>query len=91
MELEEGLARDLLPESLVDAWREAEHGQSLEARIVSAADKLQMMIKVLAYQRQGRGDLKQFWNNPHNFRTMGLALVERVYARLRARALGPAS
>lgn len=85
-ELDERLARELLPEPLFGAWQEAERGESLEARIVKAADKLQMMIKVLAYQSQGRGQLDEFWRNPANFRTMGLALAERLYDRICDRA-----
>lgn len=85
-ELDERLARELLPETLFGAWAEAEGGESLEARVVKAADKLQMMIKVLAYQSQGRGQLEEFWRNPANFRSMGLPLAERLYDRICARA-----
>lgn len=80
------VARELLPATLAEAWGEAEEGASLEARIVKAADKLQMMIKVLAYERQGRGDLGEFWENPANFREMGLPLAARVYDRICRRA-----
>ena len=85
-ETEERVARELLPPSLADAWREAEKGATLEARIVKAADKLQLMIKVLAYERQGRGRLDEFWENPANFREMGLALAARLYDRICRRA-----
>jgi putative hydrolase of HD superfamily len=85
-EMEGRLARELLPAALAEAWGEAEQGATLEARIVKAADKLQMMIKVLAYERQGRGHLDEFWENPANFREMGLALAARVYDRICARA-----
>jgi putative hydrolase of HD superfamily len=85
-EVEERLARELLPGDLADAWREAEQGTSLEARIVKAADKVQMMIKVLAYQRQGRGSLGEFWEHPGNFRDMGLRFAAGVYDRICERA-----
>lgn len=85
-ELEQRLVRELLPEALAARWREAEAGQTLEARIVKAADKLQMMIKAHVYERQGRGRLDEFWANPKNFRDGELDLVKRVYARLRTRA-----
>lgn len=54
-ELEEGIAARLLPEPQQRSWREAEDGTSLEARIVKAADKIQMMTKALVYGEQGRG------------------------------------
>ncbi len=88
-EVEGRLARELLPEDLAQAWRETEQGSSLEARIVKAADKLQMMIKVVAYERQGRGSLDEFWQNPANFRDMGLAPASRVYDRICERAQRP--
>jgi putative hydrolase of HD superfamily len=85
-ELDRRLAAELLPDSLAEAWSEVERGESLEARVVKAADKLQMMIKAFAYGSQGRGALDEFWLNPANFRDMGLPLAARVYERLCARA-----
>ncbi len=85
-QVDEHIAHELLPDALWENWREAEDGASLEARIVKAADKLQMMIKVLAYESQGRGNLADFWANPRNFRDMGLPLASRLYARIRERA-----
>ncbi len=87
--LEARLAGELLPAGLAEAWREVQRGESLEARIVKAADKLQMMIKALVYERQGRGELSDFWENARNFRTMDLPLAERLYDRLCARAGRP--
>jgi putative hydrolases of HD superfamily len=89
-ELEARLAGELLPERLARDWAEAERGESLEARIVKSADKIQMMIKASVYERQHRGQLEEFWANPKNFRDMGLPLAERVFARLRERAGRPA-
>ena len=40
---------------------------SREARFVKVCDKLQLMIKVLAYQQWGAGGLGEFWDNPANF------------------------
>ncbi len=84
-ELEERLASDLLPPELFAVWREAEQGESLEARVVAAADKLQMMIKVSAYEASGRGNLEEFWHNPKNFR-MDLPIARQVFARICERA-----
>ncbi len=84
--LETRIARELLPEDLFGYFREAEAGQSLEARIVRAADKIQMMIKVLVYENANRGDLHEFWENPKNFRHMDLPMARRVYEAICARA-----
>jgi putative hydrolase of HD superfamily len=84
-ELEERLARELLPPALFEPFLEYERAESLEARIVRAADKIQMMIKVLAYERAGRGQLQEFWDNPKNFRDAGLPAATRVYEAIRAR------
>lgn len=82
---EAALAARLLPGPLVTAWREAESGETLEARVVKAADKIQMMAKVLAYERQGRGDLSDFWANEANFRDRGVPLAAAVFAVIRER------
>lgn len=90
-ELERAIVARLLPEPQADAWREAEDGQSLEARIVKAADKIQMMTKALVYDRQQRGDLHEFWENEKNFPDKGLAIAREVHEVLRARHRDPAS
>jgi putative hydrolase of HD superfamily len=84
-ELEGELITRLVPEPQQRAWREAEDGVSLEARIVKAADKIQMMTKALVYGRTGRGDLHEFWNTDNNFPDKGLAIAREVYDVLRAR------
>lgn len=86
---EAALAARLLPDAT--PYLEAAHGDSLEARIVKAADKLQMMTKALIYERQGRGDLHEFWQNDANFEDRGLAVVREAFALLRARHADPSS
>ena len=83
--LEARLAAELLPPGLIADWTEAERGDSLEARIVKAADNVHMMIKASIYERKRGAALDEFWNNPKNFRDMGLPLAERLFARLRER------
>lgn len=84
-ELEGQIADRILPHPQRDAWREAEDAISLEARIVKAADKIQMMTKALVYERQQRGDLHEFWRNDKNFPDKGLPIAREVFALLRAR------
>jgi len=87
--LEDDLAGRLLPDPA--PWREAHAGDTLEARVVKAADKVQMMTKALVYGQQGRGDLHEFWLNEKNFDDRGLDVVREAFALLRARHADPAS
>lgn len=90
-ELEGEIIERLVPEPQQRAWREAEDGESLEARIVKAADKIQMMTKALIYGRAGRGDLHEFWMNEANFADKGIAVAREVHEVLRARHGEPQS
>jgi putative hydrolase of HD superfamily len=87
--VEHTIVSEHLPDAWVDLWEEVEAGQTIEARIVRAADKLQMMIKVLIYEEQRRGDLSDFWANPKNYRDAGLDLVRRTYETICRRAGRP--
>jgi putative hydrolase of HD superfamily len=87
--LERDLVDGMLPPAYRELWREAEAGASLEARIVKAADKIQMMIKVVRYERTRGAQLGEFWDNPGNFRHMDLPEARAVFARIRERAGRP--
>lgn len=50
-----------------------------EARLVRGLDKAQMMMKIVMYEREGRGRLKEFWKNPKNFEDFGLAPVSALF------------
>ena len=81
---EHALIHDLLPPTARTHWEEMEACESLEARIVAAADKIQMMVKALMYETQKRGQLREFWENPKNFRHRGLDVAQEVFDELRA-------
>ncbi|UJR82272.1 HD domain-containing protein [Sandaracinus amylolyticus] len=85
-ELEASLVERLLPPAQREDWRVMEEGQSLEARIVKAADKIQMMIKALSYGHQQRGHLVEFWAHPKNFDDRGIAVAREVFEAICARA-----
>jgi putative hydrolases of HD superfamily len=71
-------------------FEELEGAGTPEARLVKGLDKVQMMIKVLGYEREGRGRLGDFWVSPANFRDYGLEpvrLLFREIARLAGRSL----
>lgn len=61
-------------------------GESAEARLVLALDRAQMLIKTLMYQREGRGRLGEFWENPRHFEDYGLAPVSRLFDAICAEA-----
>jgi putative hydrolase of HD superfamily len=83
------LARVLTPEQHAQQ-REAEAGETLEARIVKAADKIQMLVKAGLYEEQRRGRLDEFWANTKNRRHMDLDFAKEIFAEIekRARAAG---
>jgi putative hydrolase of HD superfamily len=83
--LEAGIAAELLPDPYAAAWREADAKESLAARIVAAADKIQMMVKVLVYEARRGASLDDFWDHPGNERTMDLPVAAAVFAAIRAR------
>ena len=72
-------------------WREYQAGESREARLVKACDKLQMMLKVQVYESQGGRGLRRFWENPDNFPDGGFPLVEQLFMELRERRSRQAS
>ena len=81
---DEALQRVLSPAEHA-LWRESEEGTSIEARVVKAADKLQMAIKALTYTKQGRGDLDEFFVGEKNRRHMDLDLAREVFAEVERR------
>jgi len=84
--VERTIAEALLPPSWVEDWQEAADKQTLESRVVKAADKVQMMVKALRYHLQGRRGLEDFWENPGNFRDMDVAPAARMFEAIAARA-----
>jgi putative hydrolase of HD superfamily len=78
---EESVLRNALTPAQFVLWEEAEACLTLEARIVKAADKLQMLIKALTYEQQNRGNLGEFFTAP-NRQPMGLDFVERLLAEI---------
>jgi putative hydrolase of HD superfamily len=91
-ELELRLVTDMLPPALLADWVAVESPTTLEARVVAAADKLQMMAKLERLARSGRAVGPAFegmWQNPGNLRGLELAPVRRLYEAIYARAGRP--
>ena len=61
---------------------EFEARESLEARIVDSLDKLQMLVKVLLYESEGKGQLEDFWRYNRNVRKIGVPVIDETYDRL---------
>lgn len=85
---DELLAEVLTPDQLA-LWRESEAGATTEARVVKAADKLQMVIKALTYAQQGRGRLDEFFVATANHRHAQLELAREVLAEIERRRREP--
>jgi putative hydrolase of HD superfamily len=83
---EDELLAEKLPRAELELWREAERGETLEARVVKAADKVQMLVKMLAYEEQRRGKLDEMWANAKNRRHMDLDLAKEIFAEVERRA-----
>jgi len=62
--------------------RELHEARTPEACLVRGLDKAQMMLKVAAYQEEGRGRLDEFWQHPANFNDFGLACVRQLFDQL---------
>ena len=55
-----------LGEQYAKLWKEFEEGTSLEAKLVRAVDKLELMIQVFEYEKVGYRSLDRFWDNDWN-------------------------
>src|SRR5690606_6504126 len=49
------------PSSWLDVVDEYNEARTIEARIVKAADTIQMLTRALAYKQSGQGDLRRFF------------------------------
>ncbi len=77
---------DGLPGDLAELHREFDEARTPEARLLRGLDKAQMMLKILCYEREHRGRLEEFWENPANFNDFGLQEVSALFDALCHRA-----
>ncbi|MEA3365481.1 MAG: HD domain-containing protein [Candidatus Hydrogenedentes bacterium] len=88
-EAEQAIFDDLLagfPAQYAQYHREFLDAASPEARLIRGLDKAQMMIKIVMYQKEGRGRLAEFWDNPKNFKDFGVEPVRRLFDAICAHA-----
>jgi putative hydrolases of HD superfamily len=71
----------------LELWREYERRASLEARIVKAADKIDVLLQANEYEKGGARALSEFWDGAEaGFAALGVGeLVADLVARLRER------
>jgi putative hydrolase of HD superfamily len=74
-----------LPEKARELYAEYQTGETPEARLVKACDKLQLMLKVSVYEGWGAGALAKFWRNPDNFNDGGFEVVRELFEELESR------
>jgi len=74
-----------MPPSWRNAWHEFENAQSLEARIVKAADKLELMHRILMYEHQHNGSFEPFWHWEDNFRWAGIPQARELFDEMKRR------
>ncbi len=74
-----------LPERAHQLHAEYAAAKTTEAKLVKACDKLQLMIKILAYERWGARGLDEFWVNPANFTDHGFKPVRELFDQLKIR------
>jgi len=66
-------------------WHEFEDGATLEARLVKAADKLELMHRILMYEQQHNGALARFWRGDKNCRWEGLPAARELFEEMKRR------
>ncbi len=73
------------PKEWLSIWSEFEDAKTLEARIVKAADKLEMMHKILCYEKHQNGSFKKFWEWDKNFPDYGITEAQEIFLEMKKR------
>lgn len=90
-EVERTIAHAVLTPALIEDWEVSEAGETLESKLVKAADKIQMLHKLSVYESQGRKHplIETMWQNAANLRALEIGPVRAVYEAIYARAGRP--
>lgn len=86
---EQAIIEDMLrglPERFAALHREFLDARTPEAQLLRGLDKAQMMLKVLCYEKERRGRLDEFWDNPRNFPDYGIEPLAVLFDEICARA-----
>lgn len=65
----------------IDAHDAYVAAESPEARLVKAADKIQMLVRALQYEHQNRGDVARFFER--DYPDFGFELVAEIFATIK--------
>jgi putative hydrolase of HD superfamily len=71
---------------LAELHKDFEERRTEEAKLLRGLDKAQMMLKILCYDREHKGNLAEFWVNPKNFRDYGIEPVSDLFDAICERA-----
>jgi putative hydrolase of HD superfamily len=63
-----------LGDSYRELWREYEHRQCIESKLVKAADKFDLLLQSIEYEKGGANSLQEFWESAdEDFERLGIA------------------
>lgn len=74
---------DPFSKNYCEAYKELLEGKTPEARVVHGLDKAQMMLKILNYDREKRGNLSEFWENENNFNDRDIPEIRELFNLIR--------
>lgn len=75
-----------LGDSYRELWREYEHRQCIESKLVKAADKFDLLLQSIEYEKGGAKSLAEFWESAdEDFERLGIAdLISDLIEALKA-------
>lgn len=81
--LEEMVKDSAVADDFLASWEELNGNESVEARLVHDADKIDMFVQAMVFEEQtGNRHLAEFWEKPRRFH---FAAAQAIYDALRAR------
>ena len=95
IEVERSAMEEMLPDgpfgtTLMPLWEEYQAGQTLEAKLVHDADKLDMVLQAYLYEQQfGNTLLADFWQKPATFHNPQARAIYAELRSLREKGKGP--
>ncbi|MCB8976983.1 MAG: HD family hydrolase [Ardenticatenaceae bacterium] len=80
--MQEMLGETELAPAFMDLWEELHAAQTPEAKLVHDADKLEMFLQAMVYEKQtGNQQLEEFWERPYTF---NFPQAQAIYDELRS-------
>jgi putative hydrolase of HD superfamily len=83
--MQEMLGETVFAPAFMDLWEELHAAQTPEAKLVHDADKLEMYLQAMVYEKQtGNVQLEEFWERPYTF---NYPQAQAIYDELRSQRL----